>query len=101
MARRGLGPFVLDPLYSGKGLAGLIALIAEGRWTPDQNVIFLHTVSAPRPLRLSRRAEADIAALHTTAVRFSKPAPSMKICIKIRPGGTRAPKIAMVLALPH
>ena len=42
-----LEAFVLDPVYSGKGLAGLIALIAEGRWTPDQNVIFLHTGGAP------------------------------------------------------
>jgi L-cysteate sulfo-lyase len=42
-----LEAFVLDPVYSGKGLAGLIALITEGRWTPDQNVIFLHTGGAP------------------------------------------------------
>ena len=42
-----LEAFVLDPVYSGKGLAGLIALIAEGRWTSDQNVIFLHTGGAP------------------------------------------------------
>lgn len=42
-----LEAFVLDPVYSGKGLAGLIALTAEGRWTSDQNVIFLHTGGAP------------------------------------------------------
>lgn len=42
-----LEAFVLDPVYSGKGLAGLIALIAEGRWTSEQNVIFLHTGGAP------------------------------------------------------
>jgi L-cysteate sulfo-lyase len=38
---------VLDPVYSGKGLAGLIALIREGRWTKDQDVVFIHTGGAP------------------------------------------------------
>ena len=37
----------LDPVYSGKGLAGLIALIRQGRWRKDENVIFLHTGGAP------------------------------------------------------
>jgi L-cysteate sulfo-lyase len=38
---------VLDPVYSGKGLAGLIALICDGRWTKDQDVVFVHTGGAP------------------------------------------------------
>ena len=38
---------VLDPVYSGKGLAGLIALIRQGRWRNDEDVIFLHTGGAP------------------------------------------------------
>jgi L-cysteate sulfo-lyase len=37
----------LDPVYSGKGLAGLIALIRQGRWRKDDDVIFLHTGGAP------------------------------------------------------
>ncbi len=37
----------LDPVYSGKGLAGLIALIRQGRWRQDEDVIFLHTGGAP------------------------------------------------------
>ena len=37
----------LDPVYSGKGLAGLIALIRQGRWRNDEDVIFLHTGGAP------------------------------------------------------
>jgi L-cysteate sulfo-lyase len=37
----------LDPVYSGKGLAGLIALIRQGRWREDENVVFLHTGGAP------------------------------------------------------
>ena len=38
---------VLDPVYSGKGLAGLIALIRDGRWTKDQDIVFIHTGGAP------------------------------------------------------
>ena len=38
---------VLDPVYSGKGLAGLIALVHSGRWTKDQDVVFIHTGGAP------------------------------------------------------
>ncbi|WP_426614139.1 D-cysteine desulfhydrase family protein [Bradyrhizobium sp. McL0616] len=38
---------VLDPVYSGKGLAGLIAMIRQGRWRSDEDVVFLHTGGAP------------------------------------------------------
>jgi L-cysteate sulfo-lyase len=38
---------VLDPVYSGKGLAGLISLIRNGRWTKDQDIVFIHTGGAP------------------------------------------------------
>lgn len=34
---------LLDPVYSGKGMAGLIAQIRAGRYTKDQNVVFVHT----------------------------------------------------------
>jgi L-cysteate sulfo-lyase len=37
----------LDPVYSGKGLAGLIAMIRAGRWRDDEDVVFLHTGGAP------------------------------------------------------
>ena len=33
----------LDPVYSGKGMAGLIDLIRKGHYTKDQNIVFLHT----------------------------------------------------------
>ena len=42
-----LEALALDPVYSGKGLAGLIALIRQGRWRQDDDVIFLHTGGAP------------------------------------------------------
>jgi L-cysteate sulfo-lyase len=34
---------LLDPVYSGKGMAGLIDLIRKGQFAKDQNVVFLHT----------------------------------------------------------
>ena len=34
---------LMDPVYSGKGLAGLIDLIRNGFFTKDQNIVFLHT----------------------------------------------------------
>ena len=42
-----LEALVLDPVYSGKGLAGLIALVRAQRWQPDTDVIFIHTGGAP------------------------------------------------------
>lgn len=42
-----LEALALDPVYSGKGLAGLIALIRSGLWRQDEDVIFLHTGGAP------------------------------------------------------
>ena len=34
---------LLDPVYSGKGMAGLIDLIRKGRFKKDENIVFLHT----------------------------------------------------------
>ncbi|MGB7204032.1 MAG: D-cysteine desulfhydrase [Anderseniella sp.] len=36
----------LDPVYSGKGMAGLIGLIQKGYFRKDENVVFLHTGGA-------------------------------------------------------
>lgn len=38
---------VLDPVYSGKALAGLIALIRARRWRRGDRVVFLHTGGEP------------------------------------------------------
>ena len=43
----GLEALPLDPVYSGKGLAGLIALIRQGRWQKNEDVVFVHTGGAP------------------------------------------------------
>jgi L-cysteate sulfo-lyase len=34
---------LLDPVYSGKGMAGLIDLIRKGRFARDENIVFVHT----------------------------------------------------------
>lgn len=34
---------LLDPVYSGKGMAGLIDLIRKGHFRRDENVVFIHT----------------------------------------------------------
>jgi L-cysteate sulfo-lyase len=34
---------LLDPVYSGKGMAGLFGMIREGFFKPTDNVLFLHT----------------------------------------------------------
>ena len=34
---------LLDPVYTGKGMAGLIGLIRAGRFGPDDNVVFVYT----------------------------------------------------------
>ena len=34
---------LLDPVYSGKGMAGLIDLVRQGRFRRGENVVFIHT----------------------------------------------------------
>lgn len=34
---------VLDPVYSGKAMAGLVDLVAKGTFTSDDDVVFVHT----------------------------------------------------------
>lgn len=34
---------LLDPVYSGKGMAGLIDLVRKGKYRKDENIVFIHT----------------------------------------------------------
>ena len=34
---------LLDPVYAGKGFAGLIDLVRKGHFKKGENVVFLHT----------------------------------------------------------
>ena len=38
---------LLDPVYTGKAMAGLIDLARGGEWRRDDNVVFLHTGGTP------------------------------------------------------
>ena len=38
---------LLDPCYTGKAMAGLIAHIRAGWWGPDDTVVFIHTGGTP------------------------------------------------------
>ena len=38
---------ILDPVYTGKAMAGLIDHIRQGRVGPDETVVFLHTGGLP------------------------------------------------------
>ncbi len=38
---------LLDPVYTGKAMAGLMALVREGRFKQDDHVLFLHTGGTP------------------------------------------------------
>lgn len=37
---------LLDPVYSGKGMAGLIDLVRQGQLSSDDNIVFIHTGGA-------------------------------------------------------
>ncbi len=45
---------LLDPVYSGKAMVGLIDLIEKGEFRRDQNVLFLHTGGAPELFAMNR-----------------------------------------------
>jgi len=38
---------ILDPVYSGKAMSGLLGLIRAGRFTKDETVVFLHSGGSP------------------------------------------------------
>ena len=36
----------LDPVYTGKAFAGLVAMAREGAFRPEERVLFIHTGGA-------------------------------------------------------
>jgi D-cysteine desulfhydrase len=38
---------LLDPVYTGKAMAGLIGQVREGRWKKGDNILFVHTGGSP------------------------------------------------------
>ena len=51
---------LLDPSYSGKSMAGLIDHIRAGRFTAEQNIIFIHTGGTPALFAYSEQLARDI-----------------------------------------
>ena len=43
---------ILDPIYTGKAAAGMIAHIREGRYGKDDVLVFVHTGGTPADLHL-------------------------------------------------
>ena len=52
---------LLDPIYSGKAMAGLIDDIRQGRRTADENVVFIHTGGTPALFAYSEELASRIA----------------------------------------
>ena len=50
---------LLDPVYTGKAMAGLIGLARQGRWRKGEKVLFLHTGGSPGAVRLSGRLQEE------------------------------------------
>jgi D-cysteine desulfhydrase family pyridoxal phosphate-dependent enzyme len=42
-----LEALILDPVYSAKALAAIIGMIRRGRFSPDDDIVFIHTGGAP------------------------------------------------------
>jgi D-cysteine desulfhydrase len=38
---------LIDPVYTGKAMAGLIDLIRKGTFNKDENLLFIHTGGSP------------------------------------------------------
>ncbi len=46
---------LLDPIYTGRAMAGLLNLIEQGYFTKDDNVVFIHTGGTPALFPYRRR----------------------------------------------
>jgi 1-aminocyclopropane-1-carboxylate deaminase/D-cysteine desulfhydrase-like pyridoxal-dependent ACC family enzyme len=49
---------ILDPVYTGKAMAGLVDLVRRRRWGPDQTVVFWHTGGQPALFALAEEVGA-------------------------------------------
>lgn len=60
---------LLDPVYSGKGFAGLVGLVRAGFFQNDDNVVFLHTGGASALFAYQEALSKQAAAAETEPVR--------------------------------
>lgn len=61
---------ILDPVYTGKAMAGMIAHIRDGQYTKNDVVVFLHTGGTPAIFAYSREVEA-VSAIRSPSTRCS------------------------------
>ena len=50
---------LLDPCYTGKGFAGIIDMVRDGKMKPGEKVIFIHTGGFPGLYTLHHRVEFE------------------------------------------
>jgi D-cysteine desulfhydrase len=43
----GLEGILMDPVYTGKAMAGLIDLVRNGTFDKNENILFIHTGGSP------------------------------------------------------
>lgn len=53
------GGWVLDRVYSGKGMSGLLGRSAAGEWGPGDDVVFIHTGGLPSVFAASGTPSSD------------------------------------------
>ena len=63
MAAR-LEALMLDPVYTGKTMAGLVALVREGTIPPGARVLFVHTGGLPALFGYEKSLSKHLEALH-------------------------------------
>ncbi|GAA1277182.1 hypothetical protein GCM10009579_40530 [Streptomyces javensis] len=63
---------VLDPIYTGRALAGLIAAVRHGQVRPGQRTVFVHTGGLPGLFGHAETLERARSAVADTAVRWPR-----------------------------
>lgn len=63
---------LLDPCYTGKAMAGLIAHIRAGRWTAAHTVVFVHTGGTPALFAYADELGLDAGAAPAGAVEAAR-----------------------------
>ena len=66
---------LLDPVYTAKGMAGMIGLLHEGEIQPDETVVFVHTGGTPTLFAYTDELTADRFDARRTVARSLAGAP--------------------------
>src|SRR5262249_51942349 len=63
----------LEPVYTGKAMAALLAHVRDGVFTADNSVVFLHTGGAPSLFGYPRLLVGDSSMPEETEARVDRP----------------------------